>query len=468
MKKINKIISVLLALALAIIPSLPILPASAEGGASGGGEIVGIDYSRITQKADGGKRNYPVELKLGNLTFSGELIGEIGITMEELNAIINQTLSEKGLTAERVALVRKIAERVQSDAKLYWGDQVAEGLLSYLQIPGTAFSVGDYYDYVVHDDLNPAAFSAKKAAAEDAAKAGLKAAAKAGGRVGRVAKATGNAVGKIPMLGQLVNTALVANSWLDGSKRFDEYLELLEENLAIINDFYAACSRRASDLAESRDEGSTWKIRFDKRKNYRTYNCTFWGIPGNIMSCEISGTLTNSGKGAEGTYSGTLWLEFSAVDFSQVENNTEKTSGLKPVITPIYTTGGYTKTSDTGGKTALRCESQGQLTFYIAGTEGTVKPNVVGSLSNDKEITFSFDRSFEWHNERYAALGSHGITEAVVTGNSIDSVRMKTFSKVYSDNGRVESVESDETYGMDPGDVLAPLDSDPVITIRFS
>lgn len=183
----------------------------------------------------------------------------------------------------------------------------------------------------------------QKEAAQNAAKKGLETALKAGGRIGRVAKGAKGLISEVPLLGQLANTAVVADSWLDGNKRFDAYLELLEENLAIINDFYSACSRRAADLAESKDMENTWKIKFDKNKNYRTYYCTFWGISGNMMSCELSGTLQNSSGGMEGTYTGTLWLDFEAVDLSPVEKNLENTPGLAAVKSLIYSKGGYQK-----------------------------------------------------------------------------------------------------------------------------
>ena len=469
MKKVRKSLAALLALVFTVFPLTFAFPVSAAAGAASGAEIVGIDYSRITQKADHSQKSYPVELKLGDVTFNGELVGEVGLTMEELNAVIRQTLEEKDLTPERVALVKKIAERVQTDAKLYWGDQVVSGLLSYLPIPGTIFSVGDYYEYVVHDDLGSAAFSAKKEAAQNAAKKGLETALKAGGRIGRVAKGAKGLISEVPLLGQLANTAVVADSWLDGSKRFDAYLELLEENLAIINDFYSACSRRAADLAESKDMENTWKIKFDKNKNYRTYYCTFWGISGNMMSCELSGTLQNSSGGMEGTYTGTLWLDFEAVDLSPVEKNLENTPGLAAVKSLIYSKGGYKKTSDTGGKTVLKCESQGQLTFYVSGTEGTVKPNVVGSLSGDKEVRFSFDRHLEWHDDTMmAALGAQGVTEATFTSDDIASVTMESSSRV-TQNGAVKiQQDSTEVFSQDPGTIFAPLESDPVITIHFS
>lgn len=320
----------------------------------------------------------------------------------------------------------------------------------------------------MHDDLGSAAFSAKKEAAQDAAKKGLETALEAGGRIGRVAKGAKGLISEVPLLGQLANTAVVADSWLDGNKRFDAYLELLEENLAIINDFYSACSRRAADLAESKDMENTWKIKFDKNKNYRTYYCTFWGISGNMMSCELSGTLQNSSGGMEGTYTGTLWLDFEAVDLSPVEKNLENTPGLAAVKSLIYSMGGYQKTSDTGGKTVLKCESQGQLTFYVSGTEGTVKPNVVGSLSGDKEVRFSFDRHLEWHDDTMAALGAQGVTKATFTSDDIASVTMESSSRVTHDGAVKTHKDSTEVFSQDPGTIFAPLESDLVITIHFS
>ncbi|MBP5269883.1 MAG: hypothetical protein ILO42_02865 [Clostridia bacterium] len=468
MKSVRKILSVLLAAVFVLLPLTVAPPAAADGESASGAEIVGIDYGRITQKAGKEKRNYPVELKLGDVTFNGELVGEVGLTIEDLNAVIRQTLADHELTPERVALVKKIAERVQTDAGLYWGDQVVSGLLSYLPIPGTVFSFGDVYDFAVHGDLDSAKFSAEKGAAQEAAKAGLNAAKNAGGRVGRVGRKVAGAVKQVPLLGQIVNTAIVANNWLDGSKYFDAYLELLEENLEIINNFYSACGRRAAELAESRNLETSWKIRFDKNKNYRTYNCTFWGISGNMMSVVLSGTLNNNSGGVEGAYSGTLWLEFSAVDFSPVESGLEKTPGLNVYTSLLYSTGGYKKTSDTGGKTVLNCESQGQLTFYVSKTEGALKPNVVGDLSADRDIRFSFNRRLEWHDESHAALGAHGVTEATATSTDIDSIRMKTSSRVYSDNGTGISNDTDETFSQDHGTVLAPLDSAPVVTIYFT
>ncbi len=468
----KRITSCLIAFIFVICPLLLSVsfPASAEQ--HNMAEIVGIDYDRITQKAGGGMKTYPVELKLGDVIFNGELSADFGLTYDELNDIILATLAEKGLTAERVALVAKIASRAQKDAALYWGDQVLEGLLSYLKIPKTPFSVADYYDIVVHGSTASAEKTIKITEAKNAAKAAIqKAATSAGkiGRVGRVAKSVTNTVGSLPMYGAIENTVMVANDWSNGSKRYEDYLELLEENLAVINDFYAACSRRAVAMAESKDEQNSWSIKFDKRKNYRTYNGTFWGISGNMMSCTLSGEL-KGGKDREGAYSGTLWIDFDAVDISPFENNLENTPGLAAVKSLIYGMGGYKKVSDTAiSKTVLRREAQGELTVYVTSSSGTVRPEVAGSLrSGGDELTFSFARKLEWHDDTMAAYGAKGVTEATFTSADISSVTMTSSSRVTHNEVVQTQQDSTEVFPQDPGTIFSPLDSTPGLTIRFS
>ena len=472
MMNFKKTVSCLLVFLLALCPLVSALGVPAAAEQHNMAEIVGIDYDRITQKAGGGLKSYPVELKLGDITFNGELSADFGLTYEELNEIIIQSLAEKGLTPERVALVAKIASRAQKDAALYWGEQVLEGLLSYLKIPKTPFSVADYYDLVVHGSTASAEKSITISKAKDAAKAVVKKAAASGGkvgRVGRVAKSVTSAAGSVPLFGAIESTVMVANDWSNGSKRYDDYLELLEENLALINDFYAACSRRAVEKAESKDEHNAWVIKFDKRKNYRTYNGTFWGIPGNMMSCTLSGELTG-GKDIEGAYSGTLWLDFESVDLSPVDNNFENTPGLAAVKALIYSGGGYRKVSDKPlSKTVLKRESQGELTVYVTSSAGTARPETAGSLkSGGDELTFVFARKLEWRDDSMAALGAAGVTEATFTSSDIASVTMTSSSRV-TQNGEVKvQQDSTEVFAQDPGTIFAPLDSGPIIIIYFS
>ena len=466
MRQMIKIIAIILSLV--IILPLYVVPMSAAG-TSGSGEIPGIDYNRITQKAEGGKQSYKVDLKLGDVTFSGELTGQAGISIEELNEIIEETLREKDLTVDRIKLISKIASQVEKDAKLYWGDQIVEGLLSYIPTPpGAPIGINDYYALVVHGEANPAIQSASIEAASAAAEVVIQQSINNGGRVGRIAETVESGTGRIPMLGQIVNTAKVALDWSKGSERFENYLKLLEKNLEIVNDFYATCSRRAVALAESNDKDSVWKIKFDGRKNYRTYNCTLWNIPGNMMSCTLSGELVSSGGGPEGAYTGTLSLEFNAVDFSPVEGNLERTPGLAPIMSVLHSAGAYQKVSDSGEKTILRRSARGTVTVYVGSSEGNVKPEVSGSLTSEGDETiFSFRRDMEWRDESMAQYQSIGITEAHFVTADLGEITMRSNSRVLYKGEVKTSKDSIEVLSQDPGTVFDLLKKTPAITIYF-
>ncbi|MCR5457275.1 MAG: hypothetical protein K6F14_04280 [Clostridiales bacterium] len=465
MRHIIRFISVILSIA--VLMAILIFPSSADSGSK---EIPGIDYNRITQKAEGGKQSYKVDLKLGSVTFTGELVGQTGISIEELNEIIQDTLREKNLTIDRIKLISKLASQVEKDARMYWGDQIVEGLLSFIPVPpGSPMGINDYYAYVVHGEVNPAIQSVSIEAATNAAEMVIVQSIENGGRIGRIAQAVEAGADKVPMLGEIVNTAKVAHDWSKGSERLDNYLKLLEKNLEIVNDFYATCSRRAVALAESNNKDSVWKIKFDEKKNYRTYNCDFWGISGNTMSVTLSGELVSSGGGPESSYSGTLKLEFNAVDFSPVEKNLERTSGLAQFVNVLHSMGAYQKVSDSGEKTILRRSAQGHVTVYVGGSEGKVKPEFSGSLtSGGDETIFSFRRDLEWRDESMASAHAEGITEAHFVTADIDELTARVSSRVLY-KGEVKTEQNSiEEFSQDPGTVFDPLDRTPVITINFN
>ncbi len=151
----KKILAILLAMVMVLAVSLPAF--ATDGSYPDPVDIraiPGIDYNRITQKATKGKQSHQVELKMGDLSFIGELVGSHGLTFEEINAIINEVLKEMDLTADRIALVSKLAGQAEEDAKMYFWDQVLEGLMSYIPAP-PGIDIGDYYAYIVHGEQKP-------------------------------------------------------------------------------------------------------------------------------------------------------------------------------------------------------------------------------------------------------------------------------------------------------------------------
>ena len=461
MKKIKKILPIVLVFTLSL---LFIFTVSAEIETNNSNIIYGIDYDRITQKT-GGTEKHSVELKLGELTFQGELSGEFGLSMEELNKIIRETLDEKDLTVERVAVINQLAHQLQNRATAMWGEQSLEALLGTISIPGVPISAGDIYSYLMKDDVMPAVTSNTLTAAQMAADQSMKATLKAGKAVGKVTKAGAKAV---PVLGTVVSTAISVKGLNDGEKQFEDYLAAVEQNLALVNDFYAACSRKAVALAESNDSKNVWKIKFPQTT--QKYKCTIWGIPDNVMRVTLKGELTNSSAGMAGDYTGIISLEFDKEDISPLETHLESTSGFGPFMSVIYAFGSYRKIKDEPETVSILTRSmEGKVTLHVSETTGTTHPKFAGALTSEKdETSFMLNRNMEWRDDSAAALGAVGIMKAKI--NSFDLTKMTMISSSWVERNGVEQVREDDVtdFPQNPGTVFSPVDVDPVFTIDFS
>lgn len=462
MKKMRKILSIVLVITLSLL-LMPEVSAEVEKNTNSE-TIYGIDYYRITQET-GGTEKHPVELKLGDVTFTGEMFGEFGLSMEELNQIIRDTLKEKNLTIEQVVKVDQIAKHIVSITGAYFGKQTLEGVLSAATIPGMPVSIGDIYSYFTKDEVIPAVTSNTVKAYEMAAEQSMKATMKAGRAVGKVTKL---GVKAIPVLGQVVSTGVTLKDWKEGNQKFDEYLKEVEANFAIMNDFYIACSQKAAALAESNDSKNVWKIKFPQTT--QKYKCTIWGIPDNVMRVTLKGELTNSSGGKAGDYTGTISLEFDKEDLTPLETHLEDTSGFAPMKSVLYSVGGYRKIKDEPETVSILTRSmEGKVTLHVSETTGTAHPKFVGSLSSEKdETSFMLNRNMEWRDDSAAALGAVGITEAKI--NSFDLTKMTVISSSRVERNGTEQVREDNVtdFSQDPGTVFSPVDVDPVFTIDFS
>lgn len=454
MKKLNKLLALCLALTMLLL-CVPFTASAAESeyGPEDLRSIHGIDYNRITQKATGDSKSYPVELKMGDLTFNGELTGSHGLSYEELNKIINDVLKEKKLTVEQIQLVKALSENVGDKATEFWGAQVLEGLLSYLPLPEglpkwTEYvgGVSDVFAIMVDGKLPTAGEYAEGRAKDLVAKAAEKA-IETGFEKSKeyIKKVPWSAAKRIPLLGQMINTIKVGIEWQSNDK-FDAYLKALEQKMADVNDFYSECSRRANKLAEEKDEGS-YVIKFDKEKNYRTYNATFWGVSNLTMGATLSGVLEGSNtEGVAGTYTGTLWLD--------IELETPETfDAAIPTTYPFsvtYNTAKKLAGGATNNSTVLKRNLQGDLSVSVAAVSGTQTYDLQGNIdSGEDETEFSF--SHEWSCSingqrrywKYSSSDPSQLTE--------------------SSNGDVHT----SSHPLGIGTVWKPLESDMVITIDF-
>ena len=480
MKKLNKLLALCLALTMLLL-CVPFTASAAESeyGPEDLRSIHGIDYNRITQKATGDGKSYPVELKMGDLTFNGELTGSHGLSYEELNKIINDVLKEKKLTVEQIQLVKALSKNVEDKAIEHWGLQIMEGLISYIPMNDTiANEIGgwnDIFAYMVHDmdEKNVIEYLADRQRQKlivdkwKIAENGLK-------KYEGYLEVVGRAADAIPLAGEMLNTLKVAEEWLKGNERLEKYLKDLEQKMADVNDFYSECSRRANKLAEEKGEGS-YSIKFNNATATDTF--TFWGISGLMSEWTLSGELVKSdigeSDGVAGTYTGSLNLDIRALDmketfdarflsehnFSYVRQEMESWKHL---------TGGYVDTVNTN--TVLSRSLSGEISAYVQPTSGMSDVNVSGDLASNDKIVFSFDHTIKGKNTSGTIYYSYVTQITSSNPNTINrSYKLSQITNVPM-AGTSETVNFDEYSEGAPADigtVWEPLESEISMTINF-
>ena len=480
MKKLNKLLALCLALTMLLL-CVPFTAAAAESeyGPEDLRSIHGIDYNRITQKATGDGKSYPVELKMGDLTFNGELTGSHGLSYEELNKIINDVLKEKKLTVEQIQLVKALSKNVEDKAIEHWGLQIMEGLISYIPMDDTiANEIGgwnDIFAYMVHDmdEKNVIEYLADRQRQKlivDKWKIAENSLNTYEGYLDKV----GRAADAIPLAGEMLNTLKVAEEWLKGNERLEKYLKDLEQKMADVNDFYSECSRRANKLAEEKGEGS-YSIKFNNA--VATDHFTFWGISGLMSEWTLSGELIKSdigeSDGVAGTYTGSLNLDIRALDmketfdarflsehnFSYVRQEMESWKHL---------TGGYVDTVNTN--TVLSRSLSGEISAYVQPTSGMSDVNVSGDLASNDKIVFSFDHTIKGKNTSGTIYYSYVTQITSSNPNTINrSYKLSQITNVPM-AGTSETVNFDEYSEGAPADigtVWEPLESEISMTINF-
>ena len=480
MKKLNKLLALCLALTMLLL-CVPFTASAAETayGPENIQEIPGIDYNRITQKATGGGKSYPVELKMGDLTFHGELSGSNGLSYEELNKIINEVLKEKNLTADRIALVAKLAGRVETDAALYWGDQIIQGLLSFIPTPpGSPGGVNDYYAYIVHGEGKGVGSMAAESALNTAVAAAEIALNPSTGKYfSKIPFAATTGTDKVPFLGQIINTFKVGKEWLEGNKQLEKYLDLLEKNLADINDFYSECSRRANKLAEEKGETSDgYSIKFNNATATDTF--TFWGISGLMSEWTLSGELvkgvSGAGDGVIGNYEGTLTLSMKALDMAATfdKNWVQNSNALPTGIMRVFKSGD-TFTDTPQNTTKLERSISGEFNIYIPGaSSGIYEPAVFGSFNGADIIDFYFNHKAESSYSAYTDGSNALIYGANLTSSDVNTVYFEgyhTFPIIMGSAGTGPDTWAQSTGDLDMniGTVWDPLDGEVSMEINF-
>lgn len=465
--KVNRIVPFILAVIvlIAVIPGAGTAAQAAQP--TDIRAIPGIDYDRFTREITKGATAYTVELKLGELSFPGKLTGNLGLTIEEMNTVINDVLKDKNLTVQKIALVSSLAANLQNDAKAAWGDQIIEGLLKFIpSIPG--YGVNDYYNWVVHGEGKTA-----DAARLDIDKQAVIKLIENKVKLGALKNAKG-AGKKIPMLGQIVTTLELADEWLEGSKRFEDYKKKLEDGMAEVTGFYAECSRRMNDLVEKRGD-IAWRLDFDNPTV--TYNCTLWDISGVMIEATLSGSLVRQQIGAAdnygGTYEGTLTIVFRGVDmknsFDAKFRDTEdflNGGGMYPSGEKVlWTNQGITDIKDEYSATEVSRTVSGELSVYVPEGSGVIDTTVSGSLTGGRDETvFSFSHKITGTGTSKSA----GATVKLIGTIEYSSTDIGLYYYRTAKTANGVTLTDDVTSGTvftDIGTIWNPLGSEPEIYI---
>ncbi len=471
----KKILAILLAMVMVLAVSLPAF--ATDGSYPDPVDIraiPGIDYNRITEKATKGKQSHPVELKMGDHSFIGALSGSHGLTFEEINAIIKEVLDEMDLTADRIALVSKLAGQAEEDARMYFWDQVLEGLMSFIPAP-PGIDIGDYYAYIVHGEqknlnheqnfaIGMTILLAEQAINEDIAD-GYGAIGKFFQKYDKVLFGKGTA--NVP-LSYIVNTVTVSKEWLEGSKRFEKYLDDLSAARSEVTLFYAKCSQKANDLAEQKKGENAWHITFDKDQNLRTYNATFWGIEGIPIQAELSGELVKVDDDDEinGAYEGVLYLELKGLELKEhldrdfclrtTEHPTMFAMRLSKVETLAYL---GAEVRDRATKTAiLESSLTGMFTVEIE-TDG--KNAIYGEMDGAFDTPGNTKFVFEHDVSIFEGL-SLAPTDEKLDGSlfSDDINGLTATGRLFND------YVSHTDLPMSTGTLWDPIESEPILTIQ--
>ncbi len=291
-------------------------------------QIPGIDYSRFDYSLQD-KKQYSVSLVLANgVSVKGTLHASNGLTLDEMNAIIKRNLTNLKLNPGTVAAIPEVAEQYRDQSSGQWIVPVLETLADTIPNPiplkpseafniaigeaGAPTSLREFREVVegkhkdIAMDLTLSALDSRKDALLEKipGSSSLK----------NLGKLKG-----IPVIGSLYS---LATSGLELKQKYDETagrLEYIEEQLGLIESFYALCRQEMEALSE-RNRNNEWYIEFPFRK--QNVNFDMWGIKGLAGELSVTGTLRCIQKddwGLGGMFRGRIVTQFEALDLGKLE-----------------------------------------------------------------------------------------------------------------------------------------------------
>ena len=426
------------------------------------GGLEGVDYSRI------GGTGHRVTLTLGELVFEGELSRGSILSDSEKDKIIKQTMNDLGITSGMLLNAKTMLDA----AHKLQGFGMEDVKKAVMKLAGVDNYVDLYQLVMGTGQKTPAqiAYDIAKGQVKDEAQKTVGEVLEQGGKI--ALKGAGKYAFKLLFL--LPEMIEIGVDSLTKYEKNKEVLAVALERQMLLDSFYDTVNQR---ITEASGDRGAWEIRFDKSQNYRTYNCTFWGISGVMMSAELSGVLEQVSEidGAAGQYRGTLWLDLAGVDMASFDSRfrTEHNFVFKAGIDGWQRDPGFVGYEDIPNQaTVLERQVQGEISVMVTGGKGTQISEVSGSLtSGGDETQFVFDHTING-TAKVTSYDKRTYTTHI-TSSSVESVD-RSYKSVSISTGpyigtrtTINWDKNDTGIPADPGTVWKPLESKPSITVYF-
>jgi|GEM_PF-1879203 len=319
-----------LSLAAAFIAAIMIFSAApgsfaTKAFAAGNAPLDGIDYTRLTQKATTDTANFRVVMVLGNVELAGSLAGTEGLTMEEINEVIEQQLRALGLSLAEVGVLSSLGDKLTREQYKQLWKKLAVALSEYIPSVGPEGIISPTsiiksilygHDPLLGSPLDYAEGKGKELLEKKITEALQNQAAKMGKRIPK-------AGGGLGLVGFALNSISAGKDLLDDTE-YDRFCKELEEKYQKIAEFYIKCSQKLNEQVELKNFGRR-SIKFDEYST-AVSECVFLGVDGVRLRYKLSGFLKRNSTGDDemidpgdnsGTYEGDLKLEIEGYDLAK-------------------------------------------------------------------------------------------------------------------------------------------------------
>lgn len=375
-------------------------------------QIPGINYSRFDYVPQG-RSNYGMRLVFANgVSVKGTLHATNGLTMDEMNAIIKRNLMRLQLNPGTVAAIPEVAEQYRDQMGGQWIAPVLETLVDAIPNP-IPLKASEAFNLAIGDFDGPVSYSEYREVVD-----GRKRDMLIDFGVGVLDDKKDKLLEKIPESSALKNLGKVkgipvigslytlATSGLELKQKYDQTadrLKYIEEQLGLIESFYALC-RQEMEVQAEKNRSSEWYIDFPFKKQNITFD--MWGIKGLAGELSVTGTLRCIQKddwGLGGMFRGRIVTQFEATNMGKLEQQfLEKSNFIFSSAVRGWKVDPIAKGADhkvkVNSPTILRRLAMGEISVYFNAGSLDKAPDVYspcsGSLTSEMDnCEFNFNET---------------------------------------------------------------------------